>query len=64
VQNNIITGNRGVGLLVQPLNNQLLGNRASGNTTFDLQDTNANCDNNAWHGNQGATFTPPCTVTP
>jgi parallel beta-helix repeat protein len=64
VQNNIINANRGVGLLVQSLNNQLLGNRASSNTTFDLQDTNANCDNNAWHGNQGATFTPPCTLNP
>jgi parallel beta-helix repeat protein len=64
VQTNVILGNRGAGLLVQSLNNQLLANRSSGNSALDLQDTNANCDNNAWHGNQGVTFSPPCTLSP
>ncbi|MFN2569042.1 MAG: right-handed parallel beta-helix repeat-containing protein [Candidatus Dormibacteria bacterium] len=64
VQNNIISNNRGAGLLVQSLNNQLVGNRSSGNTALDLQDTNANCDNNAWHGNSGTTFSPACTLNP
>jgi len=64
VSNNIVQNNRGDGILVQSLNNTLNTNRVSGSGRFDLQDTNPNCDNNAWRGNTGATFTPPCVLTP
>jgi len=64
VQNNSISANGGIGLLVQSLNNQLTSNRSNGNTGLDLQDTNVECDNNAWHGNQGPKFSPPCVLNP
>jgi parallel beta-helix repeat protein len=64
VNNNIVQNNRGDGINVQSLNNTLNTNRASGNLGLDLRDQNPNCDNNAWHGNTGATFTPPCVLNP
>lgn len=64
VQDNVIRDNGGTGLLVQSLNNQLLTNKASGSVFNDLQDNNAACDNNAWHGNTGAKATPACVLNP
>jgi parallel beta-helix repeat protein len=75
--NNIIEGNhvrsnredgihiRGAaGTFPAPTGNQILRNVAFGNTVFDLRDNNPNCGGNQWHGNQAATFTPPCTMNP
>jgi parallel beta-helix repeat protein len=75
--NNVIEGNRAqgnrangiriraaAGSFPAPTRNQILRNVAFGNTVFDLRDDQANCDGNQWHGNQGATFTPPCTLNP
>ena len=45
-------------------NNVLRSNRAFGNRVFDLWDSNPECDNNLWRGNQGAVVQPPCTLTP
>lgn len=51
--------------------NQVLRNQASQNgqdpslgAGFDLRDGNNNCTNNQWHGNQGVTANPPCTLQP
>jgi parallel beta-helix repeat protein len=75
--NNVIEGNRvqsnredGIhirgpaGTFTGPTGNQILRNVSFGNSVFDLRDDQANCDGNQWHGNQGATFTPPCTMNP
>ena len=47
-----------------PMNNQILRNQAFGNGQFDLRDGTPNCGTNEWHGNQGATGTPPCVFNP
>lgn len=75
--NNIIEGNnlrsnrasgisiRGAGgVFAAPAGNQILRNFSFGNTASDLRDFQATCGTNEWHGNQGATFTPACTLNP
>ncbi|HUR22963.1 MAG TPA: right-handed parallel beta-helix repeat-containing protein [Acidimicrobiales bacterium] len=75
--NNIIEGNQirsnredgihirgAAGTFPAPTGNQILRNVAFGNVVFDLRDDNPNCGGNQWHGNQAASFTPPCTMNP
>ena len=72
IEGNRVQGNRANGIRIRaaagsfpaPTGNQILRNVSFGNVTFDLRDDQANCDGNQWHGNQGATFTPPCTLNP
>jgi ribosome maturation factor RimP len=72
IEGNRVQGNRANGIRIRaaagsfpaPTGNQILRNVSFGNTTFDLRDDQANCDGNQWHGNQAATFTPPCTMNP
>ena len=72
IEANRVQGNRANGIRIRaaagnfpgPTGNQILRNIAFGNTTFDLRDDQPNCDGNVWRGNQAATFTPPCTMTP
>jgi parallel beta-helix repeat protein len=72
IEGNRVQGNRANGIRIRaaagnfpaPTGNQILRNVSFGNATFDLRDDQANCDGNQWHGNQGATFTPPCTLNP
>lgn len=47
-------------------NNVLRANRAFGNGSFDLWDSNRSpdCDGNVWSGNQGATAAPSCVLNP
>lgn len=47
-------------------NNVITGNRARGNRSLDLWDSNRNpdCDNNIWKGNVGGTALPACTLNP
>ena len=42
-------------------NNRLIGNGAALNR-IDLWDSNPNCDNNVWSGNNGQVVSPPCTL--
>ncbi|HVL05439.1 MAG TPA: right-handed parallel beta-helix repeat-containing protein [Acidimicrobiales bacterium] len=72
IEGNHVRGNREDGIHIRrqagsfpaPTGNQILRNVSFGNALFDLRDDNPNCGGNHWHGNQGATFTPPCTMTP
>lgn len=72
IESNRLQGNRANGIRIRaaagsfpgPTGNQILRNVSFGNTVFDLRDDQPNCDGNQWHGNQGATFTPPCTLNP
>ncbi|HEX2191643.1 MAG TPA: right-handed parallel beta-helix repeat-containing protein [Acidimicrobiales bacterium] len=45
-------------------NNTLTRNVAGRNGILDLHDSNPNCDNNVWSGNQGGSASPPCTLNP
>ncbi|MDQ4133298.1 MAG: right-handed parallel beta-helix repeat-containing protein [Actinomycetota bacterium] len=63
-------GVRAPGTQVGP-GNRLFRNNAFGNNAgpnqqanFDLFDASPNCDGNIWSGNQGITFSPPCTRNP
>jgi len=47
-----------------PAGNQILRNYSVGNVQFDLRDGQPTCGTNQWHGNQGATGTPPCVFNP
>jgi hypothetical protein len=73
IEGNRLQGNRANGIRLRGAagniptgasNNVILRNVSFGNAVFDLRDDQANCDGNQWHGNQGATFTPPCTLNP
>lgn len=72
IEGNVARSNRGSGIYIRgaagsfaaPANNQVLRNQSFGNAPFDLRDGTANCGTNQWHGNQGNTFTPPCTLNP
>jgi parallel beta-helix repeat protein len=72
IEGNRVQGNRANGIRIRgaagafpgPTGNQILRNVSFGNATFDLRDDQPNCDGNVWRGNQAATFTPPCTMTP
>lgn len=72
IEGNHVRGNREDGIHIRgaagafpaPTGNQILRNVAFGNAVFDLRDDNPNCGGNVWRGNQAATFTPPCTMTP
>ena len=72
IEGNHVRGNREDGIHIRgaagtfpaPTGNQILRNVAFGNAIFDLRDDNPNCGGNVWRGNQAATFTPPCTMTP
>lgn len=72
IEGNRLQGNRTNGIRIRaaqgsfpgPTGNQILRNVSFGNATFDLRDDQPNCDGNQWHGNQAATFTPPCTMNP
>lgn len=72
IEGNRVQGNRANGIRIRaaagsfpgPTGNQILRNVSFGNATFDLRDDQPNCDGNQWHGNQAATFTPPCTMNP
>lgn len=62
----ISVGRRGiapVGSLPAPngRDNRILDNVARGNGRVDLYDSNPDCDNNIWQGNQYGTAIPPCT---
>lgn len=52
------------GSFAAPANNQILRNQSFGNAQIDLRDGTPNCGTNQWHGNQGITSTPPCTLNP
>ena len=45
-------------------NNTITRNVAGRNGIRDLHDSNPNCDNNVWSGNQGGSASPPCTLNP
>ena len=72
IEGNRLQGNKANGIRIRaaagnfpaPTGNQILRNVSFGNAVFDLRDDQPNCDGNQWHGNQGATFTPPCTLNP
>ena len=72
IEGNRVQGNRANGIRIRaaagsfpgPTGNQILRNVSFGNAVFDLRDDQPNCDGNIWRGNQAATFTPPCTMTP
>ena len=44
------------------LNNDILSNTAQGNGFLDLWDSNPNCDNNTWTGNEFTKAQPACTT--
>jgi len=52
------------GSFAAPAGNQILRNQSFGNAQTDLRDGTANCGTNQWHGNQGGTANPPCTLNP
>lgn len=75
--NNVIEGNQvqrngangiyiraAAGSFPAPAGNQILRNVSFGNTVLDLRDGQPDCGTNQWHGNQGATGTPPCVFNP
>jgi parallel beta-helix repeat protein len=68
VQDNQVHGNAANGIRVDSKNNTITSNDARDNaafpgvTAFDLQDTNAGCDNNVWSANLFDTATPACTT--
>lgn len=67
VRNNGANGIRirgAAGVFPAPSGNQILRNVSFGNANFDLRDDNPNCGTDQWHGNQGATGTPPCVFNP
>lgn len=72
IESNQVRGNLGNGIYIRagvgsvpaPAGNQILRNYSFGNAVLDLRDGQSDCGTNQWHGNQGATFTPPCTVNP
>lgn len=72
IESNVVRSNGANGIYVRgaagsfaaPANNQILRNQSFGNAQFDLRDGTPNCGSNQWHANQGATFTPPCTLNP
>lgn len=72
IEGNRVQSNRADGIRIRgaagafppPTGNQILRNVSFGNAVFDLRDDQPNCGGNIWHGNQGATFTPPCTLNP
>jgi parallel beta-helix repeat protein len=72
IESNRVQSNRANGIRIRgaagsfpgPTGNQILRNVSFGNAQFDLRDDQPNCDANIWRGNQAATFTPPCTMTP
>ena len=62
----ISVGRRGIappGSLPAPngRDNRILDNITGGNGRTDLYDSNPDCDNNIWLGNQFETAIPPCT---
>lgn len=72
IESNQVRGNLGNGIYIRagvgsvpaPAGNQILRNYSFGNAVLDLRDGQPDCGTNQWHGNQGATFTPPCTMNP
>ncbi len=70
VEKNRVFNNAANGIIVQSQSNRILKNETGGNAaagapnTYDLHDTNANCDLNVWRGNTYVTAFPPCTTAP
>ncbi len=72
IEANHVRSNRGNGIFIRaaagsfpsPAGNQMLRNVSFGNTVLDLRDGQPDCGTNQWHGNQGATGTPPCVFNP
>jgi parallel beta-helix repeat protein len=72
IEGNVVRSNGANGIYVRgaagtftaPANNQILRNQSFGNAQIDQRDGTANCGTNQWHGNQGTTATPPCTLNP
>ena len=72
IEANQVRSNRGNGIYIRaaagsfpaPAGNQILRNVSFGNAVLDLRDGQPDCGTNQWHGNQGATGTPPCVFNP
>ena len=70
IEKNRVFNNAANGIIVQSRSNRILKNETGGNAaagapnTYDLHDTNANCDLNVWRGNTYVTAFPPCTTAP
>ncbi len=72
IESNNVRGNQangisirgGAGSFAAPAGNMVLRNFSFGNAQTDLRDFQATCGTNQWHGNQGATSNPPCTLNP
>lgn len=70
IEKNRVFNNAANGIIVQSRSNQILKNETGGNAaagapnTYDLHDTNPNCDLNVWRGNTYVTAFPPCTTAP
>lgn len=72
IEANQVRSNRGNGIYIRaaagsfpaPAGNQILRNVSFGNVVLDLRDGQPDCGTNQWHGNQGATGTPPCVFNP
>jgi len=68
IKSNTVTGNAANGIIISGQNNTIHDNTSTGNSTvttlgtFDLLDTNANCDNNNWLDNTFGTASPTCTT--
>ena len=75
IEGNRVFNNGGNGIIVGSQSNQILYNQAVGNGTlpplnpnnantftFDLNDSNANCDANVWFGNAYRTTRLPCSA--
>lgn len=71
IRQNRVVGNAANGIIVGSKSNEIIANVALRNSvlpstapTFDLRDTNPNCDANVWSANQFGTADPPCTTAP
>jgi nitrous oxidase accessory protein NosD len=72
IEANQVRSNRGNGIFIRaaagsfpaPAGNLILRNVSFGNVVLDLRDGQPDCGTNQWHGNQGATGTPPCVFNP
>ena len=68
IEKNRVFNNAANGIIVQSQSNQILKNETGGNAaagapnTYDLRDTNPNCDLNIWRGNTYVTANPACTT--
>lgn len=72
IEDNQVLANAGNGIFVFGQSNEIRDNDATGNATspiiagrftFDLRDSNEDCDNNRWRDNTFGTASPECTTT-